>query len=209
MTAKDATPDKLVRWMIAFSQVEAGDLGRGRPGDLLNHLYDLREFLGVEEGDDEIERTLGKAQKEPAVLAPAITILRELLGAVADHRPFRYRFQSGTLMLDTRKAGTGRMLSYHSPSLGDAVAQVGADCLAADYLGDALVGRVRRCANDLCGRIFFAERKSQIYCGHKCANLVASRTYREQNREKRARHAREKYRQKIQAKAPGIRVGRG
>jgi predicted RNA-binding Zn ribbon-like protein len=206
--AAAATSDTLVRWMIAFSQVDARDLGGGRPGDLFNHLFDLREFLGVEEGDETIERELAKAQKNPSVLAPAIRVLHELLSAVADRAAFRYQFRGGTLVIDASKAGKGRMLSYHGPSLSDAVAQVAAECLAADYLGDALVSRVRRCANSQCGVVFFAERKSQIYCGHKCANLVASRSYREQNHEKRARHAREKYREKIKARAPGIRVGR-
>ena len=69
---------------------------------------------------------------------------------------------------------------------------------------------VRRCQEEPCHRIFFASRRFQIYCSHRCANMHSSRRYRAANRRKRAERERERYRQRVITRIGGgaIRVGR-
>jgi hypothetical protein len=69
--------------------------------------------------------------------------------------------------------------------------------------------RIQRCEEPECLKVFYADRKNQKYCGHRCANKVASRTYRESHRVQRAGQERARYRQKVrQRTGPRVKVGR-
>jgi hypothetical protein len=185
--------EESIRWLLSFSKSTEDTLSNGRPGDLLNLLFDLRRYLQVEPDDDRVEKELTKAEREPLTLLTTVATVQRLLMHVAERGLFRYRYGRGELVFDASKLPSENALSYHDASLMDAVVQV-----AVDDLSDSVALRVKRCANEACGEIFFAERRSQIYCGHRCANLIASNTYRKQSdkKEKRRLHAKQKYREK-------------
>jgi hypothetical protein len=193
ITAKPMGLEESLRWLLSFSKFTADLLTHGRPGDLANLLFDLRRYLQVEPDDKRVEKELARAERDPLILLSTVATVRELLAGVAGKIPFRYRYGRGELVFDAGKLPSDSALSYHDASLRDAVVQV-----AVDDLSDAAALRVKRCANEKCGEIFFAERRSQIYCGHRCANVIASSTYRNQTekKEKRRLHARQKYREK-------------
>jgi hypothetical protein len=185
-------PEDSLRWLLWFSKSSEDSLLSGRPGDLANLIFDLRRYLQVEPDDEKVEEELANAERAPLTLLPTVATVRTLLMRVAERVPFRYRYGGGELVLDAGKLPSESALTYHDASLTDAIVQV-----AVDDLSDVAGLRVKRCANEKCGDLFFAERRSQIYCGHRCANLIASNTYRKQaeKREKRRLHARQKYRE--------------
>lgn len=193
MVSEPMKSEESIRWLLSFSKLNPTSLLTGRPGDLPNLLYDLRRYLQVEPGDEKVEEELTRAEGDPGRLEETLRVVRNLLNSVADKVPFRYRYGEGELVFDANKLPSDSALTYHDASLRDAVVQV-----AVDDLSDASALRVKRCARAECGDLFFAERRSQIYCGHRCANAIASRTYREQegNRKKRRLHAKQKYREK-------------
>lgn len=186
--------EESIRWLLSFSKLNPEAFAAGRPGDLPNLLYDLRRYLQVEAGDEKVEEELACAKESPQRLEATIVVVRNLLNNVADKVPFRYRYSGGELVFDAKKLPSDSALTYHDASLRDAVVQV-----AVDDISDASALRVKRCANAKCGEVFFAERRSQIYCGHRCANAIASRTYREQEekRVKRRFHAKKTYRERM------------
>jgi hypothetical protein len=192
LIAKPMEAEESVRWLLSFSNLNPGSLTAGRPGDLPNLLYDLRRYLQVEPGDEKVEEELTRAESDPRRLEETVRIVRNLLNSVADKIPFRYRYGAGELVFDANKLPSDSALTYHDASLPDAVVQV-----AVDDMSDASALRVKRCARAECRELFFAERRSQIYCGHRCANAIASRTYRkqEENRKRRRLHAKQKYRE--------------
>lgn len=195
--------EESVRWLVNLTKVKPGEMAASRPGDLPNLLFDLRRFLEIDSGDKAVEAALARARTDPLTLQPVIALVSEMLACTADRSPFRYAYHGGVLVFDAGRFGHGRLLAYHDSTLADAVIQV-----AAEDLNDPIVRHVRRCANPDCRQIFFAARESQTYCGHRCANVVASRKYREQNRKKRAAHARARYREKLRQRAPGLKIGR-
>lgn len=185
--------EESIRWLLSFSKSTEDTFSSGRPGDLLNLLFDLRRYIQVDPDDHKVEKELMKAEREPLTLLATITTVRRLLTQVAGGGLFKHRYGGGELVFDASKLPSENALSYHDASLTDAVVQV-----AVDDLSDAVALRVKRCANEECEEIFFAERRSQIYCGHRCANLIASSTYRKQvdKKEQRRLHAKKKYREK-------------
>lgn len=185
--------EESLRWLLSFSKLTEDQLSHGRPGDLANLVFDLRRYLQVESDDERVEKELANAERDPRTLLTTIATVRGLLTYVAEKAPFRYRYGGGELVFDASKLPSDGALSYHDASLSDAVVQV-----AVDDLSDATALRVKQCANDKCRELFFAERRSQIYCGHRCANFIASSTYRKQaeKKEKRRLHAKQKYREK-------------
>jgi hypothetical protein len=195
--AKPMESQESIRWLLSFSKLNREVFTAGRPGDLPNLLYDLRRYLQVEPGDEKVEEELARAQSNPQRLEEAIGVVRDLLNSVADKIPFRYRYRGGELVFDANKLPSDSALTYHDAGLSDAVVQV-----AVDDLSDASALRIKRCAK--CRELFFAERRSQIYCDHRCANAIASRTYRQQeeNRKRRRLHAKEKYRERSKRGKP-------
>ncbi len=191
--------EESIRWLLSFSKSTKDTLSNGRPGDLVNLLFDLRRYLRVEPDDDRVEKELNRAERDPLTLLSTIATVRELLTQVAERGSFRYRYGNGELVFDASLLPSDNALSYHDASLTDAVVQV-----AVDDLSEAVALRVKSCANEACAQIFFAERRSQIYCGHRCANLIASSTYRKQadKKEKRRLHAKQKYREKSTKRKP-------
>ncbi|HEY2106442.1 MAG TPA: CGNR zinc finger domain-containing protein [Candidatus Binataceae bacterium] len=199
--------ERIIAWLVDFSQTDAAALAGGRPGDLPNLVYELRQWLDLEP-DEPLNVEVGRLEKNPARLQPIINALGSLVEAVADRKRFQTAYGGGKVILDAGKLGTegGRALSYRDARLIDAVLRVAIDDIYEDT--EAAL-RIQRCEEPECLKVFYADRKNQKYCGHRCANKVASRTYRESHRVQRAGQERARYRQKVrQRTGPRVKVGR-
>ena len=199
--------ERLLPWLVEFSRVNAASLAKGRPGDLPNLIYELRQWLDLEP-DEPLNREVGDLEREPARLQAIIDRVAELLEAVADRKCFRADYSGGSVILDAGKlaAEGGRALSYRDAELEDAALRVALDDLYEDT--EAAL-RIQRCKEADCARVFLAERKNQKYCGHRCANKAASRTYRERHGKERAARERERYERKIRGRVgPSVKVAR-
>jgi uncharacterized ferredoxin-like protein len=112
------------------------------------------------------------------------------------------------VILDAAKLGTegGRALSYRDARLIDAAVRVAIDDIYED-MQSAL--QIQRCQEPECAKVFYAQRKNQKYCSHRCANKVASLTYRHTHRSERASRERIRYRQRMKRRTgPNVKVGR-
>ncbi len=196
-----------LRWLIALSSVDLTKLARGRPGDVPNLVYDLERWFGTSHDPNLVGRIRGLLRR-PKLLQRLVSELSALVTAVADRGKYSYRYSDGYVEVDAgrlEKDG-GRLVSYGFTDLLDASMHLAIH----DLTGNDPV-RVRRCREKSCRKAFFASRRSQIYCSHRCANLQASRKYREANRARRAARERERYRSKVLTRIGSrtIRVGRG
>jgi hypothetical protein len=199
--------ERIVSWLVEFSHTDAAALARGRPGDLPNLIYELRQWLDLEP-DEPLNGELDRLEKNPARLQPVIDAVRQVVEAVADRKRFQASYQAGRVILDAAKLGTdgGRALSYRDARLIDAAVRVAIDDIYEDTQS-AL--QIQRCEEPECAKIFYAQRKNQKYCSHRCANKVASLTYRQTHRNERASRERTRYRQKMrQRTGPNVKVGR-
>jgi hypothetical protein len=192
--------ERIVPWLVEFARVDAEALKYGRPGDLPNLVYELRQWLDLEP-DEPLQHETSVLERHPARIQSLVQRISELLAAVADRKRFEIRYGAGAAILNAAKLGTegGRALSYRDAKLEDAVIRVALDDLYED-VESAL--RIRRCPE--CARVYYAERQNQQFCGHRCANAKASRRYRLGHREERARKERERY-----ERATRTRVGSG
>ena len=198
---------RVLRWLVEFSRISAASLTKGRPGDLPNVIYELRQWLDLEP-DEPLNAEVRHLEKAPARLQAIVDRAAELLGAVADRKRFQTDYLGGSVILDAAKLGSegGRALSYRDAKLEDAVLRVALDDLYED-VETAL--RIRRCEEPECSMVFLAERTNQKYCSHRCANRMASRTYRETHGEQRAARERARYERKMSARtAPNVKVAR-
>ncbi len=199
--------ERILPWLVDFSGVNADSLAKGRPGDLPNLIYELRQWLDLEP-DESLSAEVQALEKNPARLQAIIDRVAELLGAVADRRCFRADYSGGSVVLDATKLGSegGRALSYRDANLEDAVIRLALDDLYEDV--EAAL-RIRRCEEPECLRVFLAERKNQKYCGHRCANKMASRVYRNRHRKERAERERARYERRVRERtAPNVKVAR-
>ncbi len=198
--------EEIVPWLVGFAGTDVERLKQGRPGDLPNLVYDLRRWLDLEP-DEPLNAEVASLDKDPAALQKLIARLGELLEAVADRRRFEIRYKAGSVILDAGRLGAegGRALSYRDASLIDALLRVGLDDL---YENVEAALRVRRCAEQSCRRVFFAARENQTYCGHRCANKMASRKYRENHGPQRAARERARYERKMRGRVgPSVKIG--
>jgi hypothetical protein len=199
--------ERLLPWLVEFSRVNAASLAKGRPGDLPNLIYELRQWLDLEP-DEPLNREVGDLERGPPRLQAIIDRVAELLEAVADRKRFRADYSGGGVVLDASKlafAG-GRALSYRDAKLQDAVVRVALDDL---YEDTAAALRIQRCQEPECSKVFLAERKNQKYCSHRCANKAASRTYRKAHGKERAARERARYERKVKERAgPSVKVAR-
>jgi len=198
---------RIVPWLVEFSRTDAVALAAGRPGDLPNLIYELRQWLDLEP-DEPLNAEVGRLEKNPAHLQPIIDAVGALVEAVADRKRYQVAYGGGKVILDAGKLGTegGRALSYRDAKLLDAALRVAIDDIYEDTQG-AL--RIQRCQEPECAMVFYAERINQKYCSHRCANKVASRNYRQTHRGERASRERARYRQKMkQRTGPNVKVGR-
>jgi hypothetical protein len=194
-------------WLVQFSTTDAMALIRGRPGDLPNLIYELRQWLDLE-SDEPLNKEVHALQKAPAQLQTVIDKVAGLLQAVADRKRFQIGYAGGSIILDAAKLGAegGRALSYRDAELIDAVLRVALDDICED-VKSAL--RIRRCRQPECAQVFFAERQNQMYCSHCCANKVASRMYRETHAKERADRERTRYERKMRERTgQRVRIGR-
>jgi hypothetical protein len=164
--------ERILAWLVDLWRVNADSLAKGRPGDLPNLIYELRQWLDLEP-DEPLSAEVTDLAKKPARLQAIIDRVVELLGAVADRNLFNADYSAGGVIFDARKLGSegGRALSYRDASLEDAVLRVALDDLCEDV--EAAL-RIQRCEEPECLRVFLAERKNQKYCSHRCANKMAS-----------------------------------
>ena len=199
--------ERVLPWLLELSRVDADSLARGRPGDLPNLIYELRQWLGLEP-DEPLNTEVSNLAKKPARLQAMIDRVAELLGAVADRKSFRADYSGGSVILDAAKLGSegGRALSYRDANLEDAVLRVALDDLHENV--EAAL-RIQRCDEPECLRVFLAERKNQKYCSHRCANKTASRAYRKTHKKERAERERERYERKVRGRtAVNVKIAR-
>jgi len=198
---------RILPWLVEFSRINAASLTRGRPGDLPNLIYELRQWLDLEP-DEPLNTEVRVLEKEPARFQAIIDRVAELLGAVADRKRFQAEYSGGGVILDAGKLGSegGRALSYRDAKLEDAVLRVALDDLYEDV--EAAL-RIQRCEEAECSAIFLAERKNQKYCSHRCANKVASRAYRKTHGKERAARERARYERQVRTRtSPNVKVTR-
>ncbi|MHB8382987.1 MAG: CGNR zinc finger domain-containing protein [Candidatus Binataceae bacterium] len=196
---------RILPWLVDFSRNDAALLTTGRPGDLPNLVYELRQWLDLEP-DEPLNAQIHDLEKSPARLQRIIDRVADLLGAVADRKKFQAPYSGGSVILDAGKLGAegGRALSYRDSNLVDAVVRVALDDVYEDVKA-AL--RVHRCEEPECARVFLAERKNQRYCCHRCANKTASRTYRHEHGPERAQRERERYQRMVRKRTgPNVKV---
>ena len=199
--------EEIIPWLVSFSGTDVERLKQGRPGDLPNLVYDLRRWLDLEP-DEPLNAGVAALDKDPARLQELATRLGELLEAIADRSRFEISYKAGGVILDAGRLGAegGRALSYRDASLADAVLRVALDDL---YENVEAALRVRRCAEQSCHRVFFAARENQTYCGHRCANKMASRKYRETHGPQRAAQERARYERKMRRRVgPAVKIAR-
>jgi CGNR zinc finger len=199
--------ERILAWLVDLSRVSASSLASGRPGDLPNLIYELRQWLDLEP-DEPLNAEVGDLDKKPTRLQAIIDRVAELLGAVADRKCFRANYSGGSVILDARKLGSegGRALSYRDANLEDAVLRVALDDLYEDIETSL---RIQRCEETGCARVFLAERKNQKYCSHRCANKTASRVYRNTHAKERAERERARYERRVRGRtAPNVKVAR-
>ena len=204
--AEPMSKERIIPWLVEFSRIDAAALAKGRPGDLPNLIYELRQWLDLE--PDEPLTTEVDRLANPQRLQNIIGTLASLIEAIADRKTFQMQYAGGKVILDAGKLGTdgGRALSYRDAKLADAVLRVAIDDVYEDV--EAAL-RIQRCREPECLTIFYAERKNQMYCGHRCANKAASRTYRETHRDERANRERARYERKVtQRTGPNVKIGR-
>ncbi len=210
LAAKRAEPmrkDRIIRWLVEFARIDAAALAHGRPGDLPNLLYELRQWLDLEPGEP-LNSEVDRLAKNPARLQALIDAVSALVEAVADRTRFEAAYGAGKVILDAGRLGAqgGRALGYRDARLADAILRLAIDDIYEDT-ESAL--RIQRCRQPECRMVFYAARGNQKYCGHRCANKVASRTYREAHRDERAGRERVRYQQKVKARTgPNVKVGR-
>jgi hypothetical protein len=199
--------DRIIPWLVELSRIDAAALAGGRPGDLPNLVFELRQWLDLEP-DEPLNSEVDRLEKSPVRLQALIDVLARLIDALADRKRFEVRYGPGKVILDGDKLGTegGRALSYRDSRLSDAVLRVAIDDI---YEDTETALRIQRCQHPGCRAVFFAERRNQKYCSHRCANKVASRTYRETHRVERASRERLRYKRKMtQRTGPNVKVGR-
>jgi hypothetical protein len=189
---------EIVPWLVGFAATDIQRLEQGRPGDLPNLVYDLRRWMDLEP-DEPLNADVAALERDAARVQKLAASVRELLEAIADRRRFEIRYRAGSVILDAARLGAegGRALSYRDATLVDAVLRVALDDL---YENVEAALRVRRCTEQSCRRLFFAVRENQTYCGHRCANKMASRKYRETHGPERAARERERYERKVRAR---------
>lgn len=187
--------EEIIPWLVNFAGTDVERLRQGRPGDLPNLVYDLRRWLDLEP-DEPLNADVAVLDKDPGRIQELAAKLGELLEAIADRRRFEICYKAGAVILDASRLGAegGRALSYRDATLLDAVLRVALDDL---YENVEAALRVRRCAEPSCRRVFFAARENQTYCGHRCANKMASRKYRETHGAERAERERARYERKM------------
>lgn len=194
--------EEIVPWLVGFAATDAQRLEQGRPGDLPNLVYDLRRWMDLE-ADEPLNADVAGLERDAARVQKLAGSVRELLEAVADRRRFEISYRAGSVILDASRLGAegGRALSYRDATLLDAVLRVALDDL---YENVEAALRVRRCTEQSCRRLFFAARENQTYCGHRCANKMASRKYREAHGPERAARERERYERKVRARTGAV-----
>ena len=172
-------PGEAIRWLVGFSSTDLAVIQRGRPGDLTNLLWDFRRYLNVV-GPGPIDTELRRAEKNPSGVAPAIDVAKRLVEAMADGKRAEFRYDAGVFILNDPTKGKSL---HHTKTLAGAVLWTAMD----DFDFSTAVDRIKRCQK--CNKVFVADRKDAIYCGRKCANLVAALAYQERRKAERARSA--------------------
>jgi hypothetical protein len=198
---------RILRWLVDFSGTNVLALTRGRPGDLPNLIYEIRQWLDLEP-DEPLNREVSALEKQPVRLQGVIDKVAELVDAIADRKRFQAGYIQGSVILDAAKLGTegGRALSYRDSKLVDAALRVAIDDIYEDT-ESAL--RIRRCREPECGHVFYADRQNQMYCSHRCANRKASRQYRQTHAKERAEWERIRYERKTREKTgSGVKIER-
>jgi hypothetical protein len=153
-------------------------------GDLLSlsrdflrlHLLLPREGMPLQ---DQMEERAAAIRANPNEFKAAIDSLNRLLTALADGDVFKWPFVKGSrVVMDGAAIKADDLLggvSFESPnSLAQALTL---SALIAVSQGEGRL--VRRCARDICRRIFLATRPKQIFCGRQCASAAGFERYKQ------------------------------
>jgi ribosomal protein S27AE len=186
------TGESALEWLVGFAKTDLQHLVNGPPGNLANLLYDLRRWLDLEPHEP-LSGEVSRLEKQPLRLQEIVTEVAGLMKAIAGRRTFTARYKRGSVVLHADRLTTegARALSYRDANLRDAVIRVALDDI---YENPERALRIRRCREERCAQVFFANHSGQIYCGHRCANAAAARVYRERHRDERAAKERQRYR---------------
>jgi hypothetical protein len=198
--------DEGLKWLIALASLDPRKLGKGRPGDVPNLVYELERWFGTSD-HPKLVGQIRNLLRRRALLRRLVRELSALIAAVADRDKHVYRYSDGHVEIDAGRLekGGGRLVSYRFTDLLDAAMH-----LAINDLTSSDPALIHRCREQACGKIFLASRRSQLYCSRRCANLQAGRRYREANRTLRAERERERYKSKVRTRMGSrtIKVGR-
>jgi len=160
-----------IPFLVALADLDVEALRVGRPGDVPNLVHDLRRYLNDEAGEI-VPESLDR-------LRSAIEIARDLVTAVAAKRSKDFAFGAGKLRFD---ASGGWPVEYRDmPSLRDLVLLVAVE----DLRTLSAYKNVKQCPE--CATVFYARRSDQIYCGRRCANAVAVRSYKKNQKKGEAK----------------------
>ena len=206
--------EQAIRWLVELCGTSVQTLLGGRPGDLPNLIFDMRQWLGLEDTEP-LNRELRRIERSHNELQAIIDELGKLVDAVADRKKVRISYQAGGVILDASRLGTDgpRALSYRDASLRDAVLRVALDDIY-ESAQEALL--IRRWQEQKCQKVFLAARRSQVYCSRACANTHAGLVYRERHRDNLNTRERQRYAKKMRpakvrhrVETPGLATGPG
>ena len=168
-----------MKWRDAVSFLlkvaKAGDPKKMTEGDRINLIEGLRQYLETE-GPGMVDSQLTKARSDPALLRPVIDVVREIANAAAHHKRLEVKLGPRPLVLvfEGNRLDGDRVAAYSEGDLHDVVA----DIAVADF-GMAEPWQIGRCRWGICGKLFLANRKGQVFCSHDCANSASSEAYQE------------------------------
>src|SRR5260370_35723055 len=96
--AEPMSKERIIPWLVEFSRTNAAALAKGRPGDLPNFIYELRQWLDLEADEPLSAEDDGRAN--PQRLQNIIGTPASLIAAIADRKTFQIEYAGGKVILD-------------------------------------------------------------------------------------------------------------
>jgi hypothetical protein len=173
-----------INFLIRLSETDPVALvSAERPGDLPNLIADLFRFrllLPATDIKTAVSRLTDSLRADPGLLRHVPALVRKLLAATADKQHFEWKLRPGSkVIFEGAVAATspGRMILFTPEGRRDFEQVIVFGAMLFLYREDGEM--VRRCAREVCGRIFLATRPKQIFCGRRCASAAAFERYKQ------------------------------
>jgi hypothetical protein len=170
--------EERLRFLVWLAQIADYDKSKLKPGDLVNTIHDLRRYVDDEK---ETEHTLKRAERDFSVLQTVLSSVKKAVETVADKSVAL--FPAGKrppVRLDARGDGQPRQYYGQSGELLDVVLpHVFEDLRSWSPVGE---GRIRRCKDKGCRKLFYAGRRDQEFCSRGCAARTGVRVARAQRK---------------------------